>query len=66
MTTRYDWSSAPEWARYAATDPDGAVFWYENEPAVSDVADIWVEQGGKYERSDDAMNGWKQSLEARP
>ncbi len=48
--TRYDWSKAPEWAMYAATDADGKVVWFTERE--------W-EDGAP-------GRGWCNFLEARP
>jgi hypothetical protein len=34
--TRYDWSTAPEWAMWAATDEYGAQTFFEDRPLLTD------------------------------
>lgn len=68
---RYDWSTAPEWARYAATDASGFAYWYAEKPAQAYKQ--WTPTratGGtiqhlKIGRTDQRDN-WTQTLEARP
>lgn len=74
--TRYDWSKAPEWAMWAATDEDGEVFFYRNKPEIySEDQHVWA-----YNWPDDAKwlshvqighhdkpcPDWRDSLEQRP
>ena len=58
---KYDWSKAPEWARYAATDEDGTTWWFENEPVEIDYG--WDSNGGRWQV---VSIDWRDSLEARP
>lgn len=64
--SRYDWSKAKPWAKAIATDSDGSVFEYENEPYLD--AHEWKPQGGLFDVF--AIPGrdelWKSSLELRP
>ena len=67
--TRYDWSDAPEWVRFIATDKDGEVWAYQNKPFRErlswhpDGGDCWLVSNlpSYCEQSD-----WKDSLEERP
>jgi hypothetical protein len=60
--SRYDWSKAPEWARYAATDDSGCSFWYQRDPVKGHG--LWHGAGGRSERMRYAE--WAESLESRP
>lgn len=65
--TRYDWSKAPRWAQWAATDLDGEVFWYENKP--SSGAGYWRTVFGQdkhFEKISDYCKDGQDSLEQRP
>lgn len=33
-STKYDWSKAPEWAKYAATDNSGEAHWFDIKPTA--------------------------------
>ncbi len=61
--SRYDWSKAKPWAKAIATDADGCVFEYENEPSLG--TNTWEQKGGFF-----AVFGrdesWRYSLELRP
>lgn len=68
--TRYDWSKAPEWAQWAATDKNGVTHFYEIAPYLEDDFDEWLTQY-KYKRSPepcilDHSGDWRDSLERRP
>lgn len=62
--TRYDWTQAPWWAKYAATDSEGDPWWYETLPER--------DHEGWYSGSDDYRDermlclDWRDSLEPRP
>ena len=47
-----DWTSAPEWANYAAMDLDGRWFFHEFEPKFDKIE--WV-QPGEIKRLESAM-----------
>lgn len=34
LKPRYPWHEAPEWAKYAATDRDGQMWWFEERPKL--------------------------------
>lgn len=70
--SRYDWSQAPEWAMWAATDSCGSRHWYSHRPQVSQDA-YW----GVYDTDSDWDRApvagerfpgpdWRGSLEPRP
>jgi uncharacterized protein YoxC len=65
MKSRYDWSKAPEWAKWRATDENGLCHWYENKPIA--YGHCW--------RSKDILQlsyygepcpDWRNTLEQRP
>jgi hypothetical protein len=58
-----DWSTAPDFANYAATDKNGRCFWYEEKPELR--IDCWVPAGGDYEECTTVMD-WRDTLEERP
>ena len=68
----YDWSKAPEWARYCATDECGDVWWYASKPVIDDDDDydVWDLYRGRAEYSKESVMlrnvPWDQSLEQRP
>lgn len=71
--TRYDWSKAPEWAKWAARDEIGCAYWYEKQPHPVSDASFDIDDYG-----DEAMpmlqncildapcELWRDSLERRP
>lgn len=62
-----DWSEAPEWANWVAIDANGEWFWFENEPKILSIQDIWDVKDGNvcpYELDDDPCD-WKSSLRTR-
>ena len=67
-TTMYNWSEAPDWAQWAATDANGSAFWYEAKP----YAEIWIQQWLPNHKqysgapSANCLVSWKVSLEERP
>ena len=68
--TLYDWSKAPEWANWAATDGDGEVCWFEEKPEPLEEYDgLWcTEKCGKTAEEAVKLRSvpWDQSLEQRP
>jgi hypothetical protein len=71
--TKYDWSKAPDWAQWAATDYDGRSYFYETKPFPHSVGewDRFSGHGGLdriwlIRDSGEVCNTWKDSLEARP
>jgi len=69
--TLYDWSKAPEWANWAATDENGMAYWFEEKPVISEEGDdLWCSDKW-YEEVDETTTiyrsvPWDQSLEQRP
>lgn len=65
--TRYDWSKAPDWANWIATDRDGYVWAYQEKPKEN--LGCWY-ASGNYPFSSIENVGlcedWADSLEARP
>lgn len=71
VTTRYDWTKAPEWAMWAATDEDGDRYWYEEIPRQAEVCDFWVADEGRGQNEEILplfayCPDWRESLERRP
>jgi hypothetical protein len=65
--TKYDWSIAPDWAQWAATDRDGDMYWYGNKPNIGIRCWLNVDPGGCiFFDSIPECKDWKDSLEARP
>ena len=71
-STLYDWSEAPDWAQWAATDSDGSVHWYELKPYIPQAGmygeDQWLPNMSEYKiacQTPPSVN-WKNSLEQRP
>lgn len=46
---KYPWEYAPAWAEYAATDRDGAMYWYENRPVYDAFIGKFGGDGGRVE-----------------
>jgi hypothetical protein len=62
----YPWDEAPEWANYAATDWDGQMYWFANEPKKITT---WVGQGGSTRHIKSAgivIPNAEETLESRP
>lgn len=71
QTSRYDWSKAPEWAMWAATEQNGNVWYYNDKPKKGYKG--WVmafKDGSKTARcwnlNISAISDWQSSLEKRP
>lgn len=69
LTTIYDWSKAPEWAEWAATDDNGCSWFHSKKPRLSSSA--WAMAFGDGARCSlfgEFMNvqDWRYSLEQRP
>ena len=67
----YDWSKAPDWAQWAATDKDGYGFWYHKKPEKSTTEVCWFYTHALDEvmPSSDIVrhtSNWEDSLEERP
>ena len=67
-TTVYDWSKAPDWAQWAATDSNGVVYWYEVKPYVDRFSNRWMPSRREVRPAPDAHCpvNWEESLEERP
>ena len=68
--TRYDWSKAPEWANWAATDENGNIYMYRRRPKITEFGD-WMHDGSEYDLIYESSGGencadWAASLECRP
>jgi hypothetical protein len=61
---RYPWDSAPEWAKFAATDFDGVPWWFEDQPFC--IVGRWHVNTGKFETIEDLMFDYRDSLQSRP
>ena len=70
-STLYDWSKAPDWAQWAATDSNGRAFWYRRKPDICVVGECW-QYTSMCERAVETHPAvlrcvdWKDSLEQRP
>lgn len=71
QTSRYDWSKAPAWAMWAATDDNGQAWYYNEKPREHPTG--WVipfKHGAQAARcwnlNVSAIADWRNSLEQRP
>ena len=68
--TLYDWSKAPAWANWAATNEDGEVWWHERKPEILERDDyLWFDKKRCELAGESVKNRsvtWDQSLEQRP
>ena len=69
MSNKPDWTEAPEWAEWMASDVDGGWWWYQNKPVFD--SDAWICESmhvGKIEHARDAdlCNHAEATLEPRP
>lgn len=67
--TRYDWSKAPSWAKYIATDSSGAVWAYADKPTINDSvwkSGIHCERSERIEWGKPFCKDFESSLEERP
>ena len=59
-----DWTHAPPWAHWWATDADGEAFWYECRPRLG--ARMWFRVGGRAHLAD-ALNpqcvNWRKAVQ---
>jgi hypothetical protein len=62
MSMDIDWTNAPEWAKYAAQDANGEVYYFEEEPEVMD--DVWI-SSARCEMAELCGINWKESLAKR-
>jgi hypothetical protein len=60
--SRYDWSKAPSWVKYIATDKCGDIWGHEKEPFAD--GGEWL-SAGRYEKLF-TNEHWLESLEERP
>jgi hypothetical protein len=60
-----NWETAPHWARFAAQDPDGDVYWYERRPFIEGGS--WNQNEGRWAYGYNAglTIPWCQSLSER-
>ena len=54
--------SAPEWARYAAMDDDGLIYFYDDEPKLYEEGYIWESRRGSRQEMYRPHTEWKESL----
>ena len=66
--TRYDWSEAPEWAQWAATDKNGNMFWFDTMPQIVAGTTIFNNGDGRALKIDNIgmCEDWATSREERP
>jgi hypothetical protein len=62
----YDWSQAPEWVEWAATDAEGKKYEFESEPYCFD--ETWVAAGGHWRCAGIGQPGphWRETKQRRP
>ena len=62
----YDWSSAPAWAMWAATDQCGIFSWFEKRPSDGNI--MWLAEGEIRENAAAGLPNpdWRSSLRQRP
>lgn len=58
------WDNAPEWANYLAMDEDGGWWWYKETPKAINGG-VW-DCLGLSEKESECVDGWEETLEARP
>ena len=68
MNIKPSWANAPAWAKYLAQDGDGAWYWYEDRPTVSDLSRVWsrVSSTSHQSKALDKTEDWRKTLERRP
>lgn len=65
--SRYDWSEKPEQFKWAATDRNGYIYFYEQRPHIVDDRSLgWTGTGVMGVPSVGMYSDWRESLEARP
>lgn len=57
--------SAPEWAKYAAMDDDGSIYFYDDEPKLNEEGYIWETRRCSRQEMYRAHKEWKESLTRR-
>ena len=67
-TTMYNWSEAPDWAQWAATDANGIAYWYEVKPYIDNLDNRWLSnrRAVRIAPSANKYVNWEESLEERP
>lgn len=65
------WRDAPEDAKFLAQDRDGDWYWWSQEPVIAESLDYWMPGRGNETPAFivqhlEIVEGWKESLEARP
>lgn len=58
---KYDWSSSPAWAKYAATDDSGESHWFDIKP--TSFAGYWSHPNA---RKETIKMPYQDTLESRP
>jgi hypothetical protein len=64
-----NWSDAPEWAEYIATDKNGASFYYEKEPFANEYIEKWLiscTENKCTKIQPVCIESWQQSIQKRP
>lgn len=69
--SKYDWDFVPKIVKFIATDEDGVVCGYTNEPKIYGSSNMWAcgESGNSVRVMDTVMShqgDWRDSLEKRP
>ena len=68
--TLYDWSTAPDWANWAAMDSDGSAQYYGLRPKIQSELGFWYDSAKEYKSPCKArvlkVTNWNNSLEQRP
>ena len=64
LSSKTNWSDAPEWANYKAVDSAGNEWWYETKPIVYNDLGVWVMVTGRAVQSTTVIE-WKDTLEKR-
>jgi hypothetical protein len=60
--SRYPWHKAPKWAKFAATDRDGKMWWFEKRPELYNAEWLHCNVEQIYLECPD----FAESLESRP
>ena len=66
LQNKPSWKNAPEWAKWLAQDEDGELFWYENEPKLSECLFSYAGGKVKYISTEKILGDWRDTLEKRP
>jgi hypothetical protein len=62
----YPWHKAPEWAKYAATDRDGQMWWFEKRPKIHGAEWAHGFDNCRVERINLECPEFAETLESRP